>query len=105
MSLIQHAVSARDELIDRVTTGLSADTRIHAVWLGGSMGRGEADVLSDVDLAIVIVPGREVAADRFDILVRFGDVALTLDSPQNSHPNGAQVNALYDSLPLHQLAV
>jgi predicted nucleotidyltransferase len=45
---------------------LAADRRVAAVWLFGSRARGEADALSDVDLAVLAAPcpGAELAEAR-----------------------------------------
>ena len=49
--------SARDALIERLTLGLAADDRIAAAWLGGSLGRGDGDDWSDIDLWLAIEDG------------------------------------------------
>ncbi len=41
-----------DTRIARVAEQLALDERLEAVWLFGSRARGEADALSDVDLAV-----------------------------------------------------
>ena len=43
----------REALLARITESLEADGRIAAAWLFGSMGRGETDDLSDLDLRVV----------------------------------------------------
>jgi len=49
----------RNELSRRITATLRADGRIRAAWLTGSLGRGDADRYSDVDvLAAVTEPDR-----------------------------------------------
>src|SRR5437899_3111446 len=42
-------------LLDRAVATLSADPRVHAVWLGGSFARGDADAASDIDLLVAVV--------------------------------------------------
>lgn len=44
----------RDRLLDHLTAALLSDSRVRAVWLWGSFGRGEADDLSDLDPWIVV---------------------------------------------------
>lgn len=44
----------RDELLARIHRQLLADKRIVATWLTGSLGRGEADEVSDIDLTAVV---------------------------------------------------
>jgi predicted nucleotidyltransferase len=41
-------------LLDQLTTALGADPRVRSVWLSGSLGRGQGDAWSDVDLAVVV---------------------------------------------------
>ena len=42
-----------DERLQRVARKLADDPRVDAVWLFGSRARGEADALSDVDIAVL----------------------------------------------------
>ena len=44
----------RDALLRALTQTLEADARVAAAWLWGSLGRGEADALSDLDVWVVI---------------------------------------------------
>jgi ribosomal protein S18 acetylase RimI-like enzyme len=56
---IAAAMSAeRSMLLDRLDAGLRRDERIVAAWIGGSIGRGEADDLSDIDIHLAVAdPG------------------------------------------------
>lgn len=81
----------REALLSRIETVLRADERVVAAWLAGSLGRGDADALSDIDLWIVVaddVMGAVSASPR-----RFvsGIVApcLVIDVPRNAPPGGA----------------
>lgn len=40
----------RDALLRTIEAALRADERVVAAWLVGSLGRGTADALSDLDL-------------------------------------------------------
>jgi len=42
------------ELAERITNELRSDPRIVAVWVFGSLSRGEADVFSDLDMAALV---------------------------------------------------
>lgn len=99
---VEGIIAGREAALARVVRHLADDPRIDAVWRGGSIGRGEDDVLSDCDLAVVVAAGyqSDVVAERFVLIQQTGDVVLMLDSPQNSHHDGAQVNALYANMPL-----
>ncbi len=54
---------------------LSGDPRIDAVWLFGSRARGEADALSDVDLAVLARTGLEGPA-LWDAEIAWTSVAI-----------------------------
>lgn len=47
------SVSQR-QIVERIVAVLEADPRVAAIWLGGSLARGNADAFSDVDIAILI---------------------------------------------------
>lgn len=96
----QRALLAR--LTKHVASRLSDDARVCAVWLGGSLGRGEGDALSDIDLVVVSMRGRteEIAASLHENLPMVGPVALVHEAPQNAPNEGAQLNVLYDTNPL-----
>jgi hypothetical protein len=54
----------RDALLQAIETGLPGDERVIATWLVGSIGRGEGDGSSDLDLWVVI---------RDDAIARIAD--------------------------------
>jgi hypothetical protein len=49
-------VALQDELIAKVKAHAAADERVRALLLGGSLGRGDGDAFSDVDLICVVKP-------------------------------------------------
>jgi predicted nucleotidyltransferase len=59
--------------LDVLSRRLAADARVAACWLFGSRARGEADGLSDVDVA-VLAAGSRAARRR-----RRGAIAMTVD--------------------------
>jgi len=63
-------------LIEAAKTWAQRDDRVRALVLRGSLGRGEGDELSDVDLVIVAEPGRwdELWRSRRAVAERFGRV-------------------------------
>jgi hypothetical protein len=77
---------AREAWLERTVAGLRAE----AIWLAGSLGRGEGDPWSDVDLLVV---GGDLP---------LGDAILTLEAPRNGPVDGRYVGAMYDigTLPL-----
>lgn len=52
------------ELLDRIVEAVTADDVVRALWLGGSLARGDADAGSDLDLLLTI---------RDDALPTFAD--------------------------------
>ncbi|HMK11158.1 MAG TPA: nucleotidyltransferase domain-containing protein [Acidimicrobiales bacterium] len=43
-----------DVLFDRAVVVFEADERVRALWLSGSLGRGDADAMSDLDLIVAV---------------------------------------------------
>jgi len=64
----------RDELIARFTDACSADIRIVAAFVGGSVARGEADQYSDLDLCAIVSDeaADDVSSVRAAILEQLG---------------------------------
>ena len=54
----------RSLLADRLARLLAGDPRVLAGWLHGSVGRGEADGLSDLDVTVVVADERGAACCR-----------------------------------------
>jgi len=48
------APPSRELLLRHILAELKADARVAAVWLTGSIGRGEDDAWSDLDLHVAI---------------------------------------------------
>ena len=53
-NLAQEMVARREALLDRLIAVSKADSRIVAVWLQGSLARGDHDAYSDVDAYLAI---------------------------------------------------
>lgn len=82
--LVAAMPTARQTWLDKTVASLRAE----AIWLAGSLGRGEGDPWSDVDLLVV---GGDLP---------FGDAILTLEVPGNGPADGRYVGAMYDIDPL-----
>ena len=52
----QHNALPQYAFANQLATALSQDSRVRAVWLEGSLGRGQGDRHSDVDLHIALTP-------------------------------------------------
>jgi predicted nucleotidyltransferase len=87
----------RDALLARAVELLQADDRIVAAWLFGSIGRGDADNWSDIDLWIVVSDEyiADVSDERLTFLSRLGTLLLTSEAPQNAPPGGAYLPGMY----------
>ena len=96
---IRQRVEERNALLERASARLLADPKIVAAWLFGSLGRGEEDDLSDLD--IFVVTQDEAIQDyilnrRTNATLGIDDVCL-IEAPQNRPPGGAYLMALYPS--------
>jgi hypothetical protein len=76
---------------------LVQDERVVAAWQFGSLGRGEGDDLSDLDLFVVVADEHleAIAAERRAFVARLGEPALLVEGPQNAPPRGAYLMAFY----------
>src|SRR5262249_54511076 len=89
----------RDELLAQITVILEQDPRVVAAWLFGSLGRGEADPWSDLDVWVVVADGEveTVAARRREEASRVARPLLVVEAPQNAPAGGAYLMACYDA--------
>jgi hypothetical protein len=97
-AILEARRSERDVLLQRAQSLLTDDLRIDAAWLFGSLGRGDADALSDIDLFLVvedIYTEEVIAARHAQHIARLGTPLLILEAPQNAPPQGAYNMALY----------
>ena len=90
----------RETLLLKVEAVLREDERVEAAWLFGSLGRGTADDLSDIDLFVVVADEHLPAViEQKAAFAASPDVPLlTLEAPQNAPPGGAYTAALYDGI-------
>ncbi|MGF7168951.1 hypothetical protein FHS91_000606 [Sphingobium xanthum] len=65
------------DIIDRAAAHLSADDRIEALWLAGSLGQGGGDQWSDVDLLACCAAGTKAAVSQ-DLAVSIAQIAPPL---------------------------
>jgi predicted nucleotidyltransferase len=90
-------VRDRDALLRRAAEVLVADGRVAAAWLLGSLGRGDEDDWSDLDLWVVVRDDaiREVADGRREYVRVLGEPILLVEAPPNAPPGGAYLMAFY----------
>lgn len=89
--------AVRGEWLDEALSSLRADPRVEGVALVGSLGRGEADDWSDVDLLVVV--GAPAPPGPF---APWGGAELVVDARQNAPAGATSVGTLYvrSGLPL-----
>ncbi|GIF01139.1 nucleotidyltransferase domain-containing protein [Paractinoplanes rishiriensis] len=91
-------VAARDSWLAEATAVLRADRRVRGTVLVGSLGRGEADAFSDVDLIVAVtVPiPQDLLADPFTGLELPGSVLYRRSKPRNAPGGGAYLAVCLD---------
>ncbi len=89
--------SERDTLLQNLHKAAEGDERIVAAWLFGSLGRGDEDELSDIDIVFVVQDAHlaDVLDARYAFLERMGALLLVQEAPQNAPPGGAYNMAVY----------
>jgi hypothetical protein len=98
----------RDLLLDIFRESLANDPRFSTAWLGGSLGRGDADAVSDVDLTVVVADGyasqlcaqpeRATARPpdaRLALFAGFGEIAFVSEYNPNAPPGGTSTAVMY----------
>jgi hypothetical protein len=82
---------------DHLATVLRGDARIVAAWIGGSIGRGEADDLSDIDIHLAVADEHctLLNTERRAFVAEFGEPILIQEAPQNAPPGGTFQLVLY----------
>lgn len=87
----------REAWLAQTLVQLQGDPRVDAAWLFGSLGRGDADELSDVDLFVIVNDADfdALVARRYDFLAQVAEPLLILEAPQNWPPGGVYNMALY----------
>jgi hypothetical protein len=87
----------RAALLARITQMLEGDHRIAAAWLFGSVGRGESDDLSDLDLRVIVFDEHiaGICQGRQAHAAQVGEAVLFQEAPQNRPVGGAFLLTLY----------
>ncbi len=89
----------RDILLQRILSQLQQDRRITAAWLVGSLGRGNGDELSDLDLWLMVTQDSitQLVHERRSFVAQFGDPVLYVEAPQNGPDGGGFLDVCYDA--------
>ena len=87
----------RLKLLRQLPDALAGAEGVRLAYLYGSLGRGDADSWSDIDVVVVLdrAAVEDTIEDRVAFPARLATPCYVLDSPWNAPLAGAQVNALY----------
>jgi predicted nucleotidyltransferase len=90
----------RDAWLADAARRLRTDERVAAAWLFGSLGRGDADDLSDVDLFVALDHVSADDLDRVDEwLGKLGELSRWREDPYNAPDGGRYLEAVYPADP------
>lgn len=92
--------AARDGWLTRAVQVLDDADAVVDVELVGSLGRGDGDEWSDVDLVVFVDGDPRHALDA--VLLHLGEVALLVDAPHNTRADGHSFDVIFlvDGLPI-----
>ena len=99
---------SRDELLTKIVETLSNDERFVAAWLAGSLGRSDADNISDLDVNLVVSDSyseslcrkfenvsSQTTNERLNLFSQFGIPAIIYENNNNAPEGGTFTFALY----------
>jgi hypothetical protein len=100
--------SQREKLLDRIMEKISKDERFVAAWLTGSFARHEQDVLSDLDLTVVVSDrysenlcarpwqvSSRTTRERYELFSLFGQPAILHENNNNAPEGGTFTFVMY----------
>ncbi len=98
-ALLQAYQQERDDLLQGIVQQLQQDSRITAAWLIGSLGRGNGDQLSDLDLWLMVTQDtiNQLVNERRSFTAQFGAPVLFVEAPQNGPAGGGFLDVCYDA--------
>ncbi len=107
-SLLSELGKKRDNLLSKITDSLVEDERFKAAWLTGSLGRGDADAVSDLDITAVVAQNvahqvckhsemvtTQPSRARIMIFETFGDIGFVYENNHNAPSGGTATTVLY----------
>jgi predicted nucleotidyltransferase len=105
---LQAYAASREVLLAEIVQTLSADERFVAAWLTGSLGRGDADAVSDLDLSIAVSDAHsetlctrpepasaQPPQERLDLFYQFGEPAIIHENNYNAPEGGTFTFVMY----------
>ena len=89
----------RNGLLNSITDLLKNDPIVRTACLFGSLGRGDGDALSDIDLWVVVDDDQihNIIAGSIGYAFKIGQPILTLEAPQNAPEGGAYLMTCFDA--------
>jgi len=100
--------AARETLLTEIIETLSGDDRFVAAWLTGSVGRNDADAVSDLDLTVVVSDqssetlcarpwqtSAQTTKERLELIGKFDQPAVIHENNYNAPEGGTFTFALY----------
>ena len=98
----------RELLLEKIIDFVSRDERFVAAWLTGSLGKNEADSLSDIDISLVVSERQaahfctrleqvsaQTTPERLAFFSQFGTPALIYENNNHAPSGGAFTSVLY----------
>jgi predicted nucleotidyltransferase len=91
-------VRERTELLEKIEAGLKDDNRIVAAYLWGSLGQGQGDELSDIDIWVIVKDSElpAILANLKRFATRFEPPLFILEMPQNGPVGGTAFHTLHN---------
>jgi predicted nucleotidyltransferase len=99
LNLQQQYAQERSQLLRIITEALEKDERVKAAWLFGSLGCGEEDALSDIDLWVIVEDSwiGEIINRPHPQAALAAQPIFFVEAPQNAPEGGAYLMACYDA--------
>lgn len=107
MQAAEEQTLRRDRVLRDLVAALRDDARIAAAWLGGSLGRGVGDALSDIDLTVVVTDAdlcarpwsvsSQTTAARRALIACAGEPVIVHENHHNAPPGGSFTCVVYRS--------
>jgi hypothetical protein len=103
----------RDRLLYDISTQLKGEDHVVAIWVTGSLGRGNGDAISDIDITVILTSeaaqllckrpfqqGGRTTPERLELFSRFGHPAIIHENHNNAPPEGTFTFVQYDKTAL-----
>ncbi len=98
-AILDQYLEERNQLLHAIIQLLKRDATVKAAWLFGSLGRGNGDVLSDIDVWVVVEDDliHNITTEPLQYTSQIGHPILSVEAPQNAPEGGAYMMTCYDA--------